>query len=102
MPFGRRYWWLAISGVVAVIDIGGRFALSFNIARVALFESLLFAGAAALMVLLTTKYAPESLALSRVERGFAVAFGLASVRMMVWAAGARVGVANIWLLSVWG
>jgi hypothetical protein len=91
---------LVIVGVVAVIDVAGRFALNFDMAQVALFESVLFVVACALVAVITTKYAPESLALRRVERGVAVAFGLASVRVMVWAAGARPGVANMAALVV--
>ena len=95
MPVCRRYCWLVIVGVVAVIDIVGRFALNFDMAQVALFESVLFVVACAVVAVITTKYAPESRALRRLERGVAVAFGLASVRVMVWAAGARPGVANM-------
>ena len=100
VPVGRRYWWLVIVGVVSVIDLVGRFALNFDMAQVALFESVLFVGACAFVAVITTKYAPESRALRRVERGVAVAFGLASVRAMLWAAGARPVVANMAALVV--
>lgn len=95
MAPGRRYWWLVILGVVGLVDIVGRLAMNFDMPRVALFEAILFVGTCALFATITKGHAPRSRALKRLECGFAVVFGLASVRVMVWAAGARVAVANM-------
>ena len=69
-------------------------------ARVAALESVLFVGTSVLVAVITTTYRGTSVLLGRVERGVGVAFGLAGVRALLWAAGARVGVEN--LVKRWG
>lgn len=100
MVLGRRYWLLMIVVLVAVVDFVGRLVLAFDMARVAALESVLFVGTSVLVAVITTTYRGTSVLLGRVERGVGVAFGLAGVRAIVWAAGARVGVANLVTLGI--
>jgi hypothetical protein len=100
MALGRRYWWLVIVVLVAVIDIAGRFVLTFDMARVTAFESVLFVGTSLVLAVISTKYRHASLLLARVERGLAVVFGLAGVRASLWAAGVGVAVANLVTLVI--
>lgn len=95
MARGRRYWWLVVVVLVTGLDIVGRLVLAFDMARVAAFESVLFAGTFVLVSVIKAKYRPTSVVVSRVERGLAAAFGLAGVRAVVWAVGAGVAAANL-------
>jgi hypothetical protein len=100
MTVSRRHWWLVIVIAVALIDIVGRLALGFAMARVIVFESVLFLGACMLIAMATARYPSQSLLVRRGERVLAVVFGLAGLRVMVWAAGAGVGVANCVVLGI--
>jgi hypothetical protein len=95
-----RHRWLVIVLVVALIDIGGRFAFGFNMARVIVFESVLFVAACVLMAVLAVKLPAKSARLGLVERWLGAAFGLAGIRTIVWASGAGVGVANVVVVGV--
>jgi hypothetical protein len=100
MAVGRRHWWLVIVVTVALIDIVGRRALRFAMARVIVFESVLFLGACVLVTVVTARYPSQSLWVQRVERVLVVVFGLACLRVMIWAAGSGVAVANMVVLAV--
>ena len=93
--FGRRYWWVVIFAFAAAVDIAGRFVLAFDMLRVAVFESVLFGSTGVLFAVIDTKYRHASVPIRRLEIGLAAAFGLAALRVILWAAGAGVAVANV-------
>ena len=97
---GRRHWWLVIVLSVALIDIVGRFVLRFAMGRVIVFESVLFLWACVLVAVATVRYSSKSERARWIERALVVVFGLAGLRVMVWAAGGSVGVANMVVLGV--
>ena len=79
---------------VSIADLAGRFALQFQMKRVTLFEALLFAFAAILLIW------PRHHKGSAIESWLAVVFGLGSLRATLWAGGLRVGLANLVVLGV--
>jgi hypothetical protein len=95
-----RYRWLVVILLAAAIDFSARLALGFDMARVAVAEAVLFGGVAALMFWTARTSRLDSTPLHRLEVASAMAFGFAAVRASVWAAGARVLVANLITLGL--
>jgi len=86
---------LIILIVVAIVDFVGRLALSFQMKRVALFEAVLFAVAAILLIWPASR---DRVFLINVW--LALAFGLCSLRAALWSAGLSVGLANLIVFAV--
>ena len=81
--------------VVAIVDFAGRLALNFQMSRVALFEALLFAVAA---ILLIWPIRRDKVLL--INYWLALAFALGSLRAALWASGLSVGLANLIVFGV--
>jgi hypothetical protein len=96
-----REWhrWLLIVGAVIVLDLAGRFALDFDVTRVLILESLLFAGACIVVVVVATRRPREAVASRRVGCGLGAAFGLAALRTTLWSVGVNIAVANMVVLA---
>lgn len=86
---------LIILVVVAIVDFVGRLALKFQMSRVALFEALLFAVAAILLIWPTRR---DQVLL--INYWLALAFALGSLRAGLWATGLSVGLANVIVFGV--
>jgi hypothetical protein len=86
--------------LAAAIDFCARLALAFDMGRVAVAEAVLFGGVATLLFWIARTSRLDSTQLHRLEVASATAFGFAAVRAAVWAAGARVFVANLITLGV--
>ena len=86
---------LIILVVVAIVDFVGRLALSFQMKRVALFEALLFAVAAILLI-----WPASCDRVFLINFCLALAFGLGSLRAGLWSAGLPVGLANLIVFGV--
>lgn len=79
---------------VSLADLVGRFALQFQMRRVTLFEAVLFAFAAILLIW------PGHHQGSAIDSWLAVVFGLGSLRATLWAAGLPVGLSNLVVFGV--
>jgi hypothetical protein len=91
---------LVVILLAAAIDLSARVAVAFDMARVAVAEAVLFGGVATLLFWIARTSRLDSTLLNRLEVASATAFGFAAVRAAVWAAGARVFVANLITLGV--
>ena len=94
-PLRRWLPWIALSGVIASIELTDRFAFPFNLRRVLMVEAVLYVGASLVTVALITRL-PRPTGWRRVGQWVLVAaFALAALRSGIWAAGRPVPRANL-------
>jgi hypothetical protein len=91
---------LVIVAVVLLVDVLGRIPLGFQIKRVNLLESVLFAAACLLLVWSAERDRLWSTTVQRIDLWLALAFGLGSARAALWFAGLPVSMANIVVLGL--
>ena len=95
-----RQWYrpFLITIAVVVADVSGRLALRFDIARVLLFETILFAASSLLFLWAARRDRMLSRTTLRIDLSLALLFALGSLRAALWSIGVPVNVANLVVL----
>jgi len=91
---------LLITAAVAAADLIARLVFIFEMSRVVVVEAVLFGVACLLLLWAAGRDRVASLTAGRFDLFLAIFFALGSLRASLWAAGLRVGLANLITLGV--